>query len=251
MLTSEEHARYERNLLIPGFGEEAQQRLANARVCVVGLGGLGSPAALYLAAAGVGTLGLIDSDRVDLSNLQRQVIHNTNDIGRLKVESAAEKIAALNPGVTVQCVPQRLTLDNAQGICAAYDVVVEATDNFEAKYLINDICLLLKKPFATAGILSLSGQGLFAVPGKTACLRCAVHEPPRNVPTTAQLGVLGAVPGMLGSLEVLETLRYLVGQWTPREDGAALLHTVEGHGVRLRTMPLPRRSDCRCAVLWA
>lgn len=249
-LGQEQRVRYERNLLIPGFGEPAQERLGNARVAVVGLGGLGSPVAFYLAAAGVGTLGLIDSDAVELSNLQRQVIHSTADLGRPKADTAAERVAALNPEVRVETHCNRLTEDNARQLLSVYDVVVEATDNFESKFLINDACLDLKRPFATAGILALSGQALFVVPGKTPCLRCVLPEPPEGVPTTADQGVLGAVPGILGSVQAMEVIRWLAGLWKPVCNGVGSLHSVEGDTMRLRTLSITRRAECRCASLW-
>ncbi len=250
-LTDEQRERYARNLLIPGIGETGQERLAAARVCVVGLGGLGSPASLYLAAAGVGTLGLVDSDEVELSNLQRQVLHATDHIGRAKVNSAAETVARLNPEVCVQKIEARLTEDNARSLLSVFDVVVEASDNFETKFLINDVCLELKKPFATAGILALSGQAQFVVPGQSPCLRCAVPNAPEGVPTTAELGGLGAVAGILGSLEAMEVVRWIVGLWKPREDGSGPLHSIDGDTMRLRTLSLPRRRDCRCEPAWS
>jgi len=250
-LSSEQRVRYDRNISIPGFGEEGQERLLRSRVLIVGLGGLGSPVAFYLAAAGVGTLGLLDSDVLELSNLQRQVLHTTARLGEPKAASAHETLAPLNPDVRFQTLGTRLTEDNAGEIFAEYDVVVECSDNFPTKFLINDMCLTHRKPFATAGILSLSGQGLFVVPGRSPCLRCAVPEPPHGVPTTAELGVLGAVPGVLGSLEALEVIRYLIGLWKPQPDGRGLLHSVNGDAMRLSTMRIPRRPDCRCAPLWS
>ncbi|MCP4643978.1 MAG: HesA/MoeB/ThiF family protein [bacterium] len=250
-MTPDQRERYARNILIPGFGEAGQERLADARVCIVGAGGLGSPVALYLAAAGVGTLGIVDPDRVELSNLQRQVLHTTPDIGARKVDSAAEAITALNPDVTVDRHALRLTEDNADEVLAGYDVVVEATDNFDAKFMLNDACLRMHKPLATAGILALSGQCLFVAPGQSPCLRCVVPEPPDGVPTTAEQGVLGAVPGILGSVEAFEVIRWLTGLWQPAEDGSGQLHSVDGELMRLRTMRVPRRSDCRCASSWS
>jgi molybdopterin-synthase adenylyltransferase len=247
--SNEEQARYERNILIPRLGEEGQARLCAARVAVVGLGGLGSPAALYLAAAGVGTLGLFDFDRVELSNLQRQVLHTTDRVGTAKAGSAAVTLGALNPGVTLEPVETRITEENAADLLGRYDAVVEATDNFVSKFLLNDVCLKLRKPFATAGILALSGQALFVVPGQTPCLRCAVPEIPEGVPTTAQLGVLGAVPGILGSIEAFEIIRWLTGLWKAAPEGTGRLHTVDGATLRLRTLTLPARTDCTCAAL--
>ena len=245
-VSDDQRARYARNLLLPGFGEAGQERFFRARVLVVGLGGLGSPVAYYLAAAGVGVLGLLDFDAVEVSNLQRQVLHSTDRLGMNKVDSAARTLSGLNPDVRLELVRERLTLENAQGFLRPYDVVVEACDNFAAKYIVNDACLALGKPFATAGVSEWSGQALFVVPGRTACLRCAVPaEPPAPA---APFGILGAVPGVLGGLEALEALRYLAGQWTPRADGAGLLHLMDGTTMRLRTMLLPRRNGCACGI---
>lgn len=247
--TQEQRARYERNLLIPGLGEAGQERLAAARVAIVGLGGLGSPVALYLAAAGVGTLGLFDSDVIELSNLQRQVLHSTPRLGQPKIDSAAETLRALNPEVRLHTSQMRISRENAEDTLSAYDAVVEATDNFESKYVINDACVALGKPFATAGILALSGQAMYVVPGQTACLRCAVPHVPQGVPTTGQLGVLGAVPGILGSLEAMEIIRWIIGCWKPQPNGSGLLHRVDGETMRLHTMRIPRRADCSCAAV--
>ncbi len=246
-LSEEQRARYQRNILAPGFGEAGQARLGQGRVLIVGLGGLGSPAALYLAAAGVGTLGLLDSDQVERSNLQRQILHGTGDLGRAKTESAARAVEELNPHVRIECIEQRLTAENGARIIGPFDAVVEATDRFETKFLINDVCLQLKKPFATAGILGWTGHGLFVVPGKTACLRCALPEPPPNAPTTAELGVIGAVAGAMGCLEALEVVRWLAGLWRPRPDGAARLHSLDGETMRLNTLNVRPQPGCRCA----
>jgi len=247
MLSDQDRIRYERNLLIPGFGEEGQVRLKEARVLIVGLGGLGSPAALYLAAAGVGTLGLLDSDKVELSNLQRQVIHSTMTLGKNKVESAVETLRGLNPGVETRPILVRLAGENAIPIIRDFDVVVEACDNYEAKYLVNDSCVRLGKPFATAGILALSGQALFVVPGKTPCLRCLVPDIPEGVPTTSEQGVLGAVPGILGSVEAMEVIRWVTGLWRAQPEGDGLLHSVDGDTMHLRTIQVHRRNECLCS----
>jgi len=251
MLIENERARYGRNILVPGFGEAGQERLKAARVLIVGMGGLGGPAAFYLAAAGVGTLGLMDSDIVELSNLQRQILHATPDIGRPKTESAAEVLAALNPHVHMERHVLRLTPENAHELMEHYDLVVEACDNFETKYLINDVCLDLRKPFATAGALAMSGQALFVAPGQSACLRCAVPAVPEGVPTTAQQGVLGTTPGILGAIEAQEAIRWLAGLWRPQPDGAGLLHWLDGDAMRLTTLRIPRRRQCRCAGAWS
>jgi adenylyltransferase/sulfurtransferase len=217
----------------------------------VGLGGLGSPVALYLAAAGIGTLGLIDSDAVELSNLQRQVLHETGRIGMGKAKSAAVTLRALNPGVRLEVHAVRVTAENARELLQSYDAVVEATDNFEAKFLLNDVCLDLGKPFATAGILALSGHALFVVPGCSPCLRCVSPEVPQGVPTTAEQGVLGAVPGILGSVQALEIIRWAAGFWSARPGGEGLLHSVDGRSMRLATLRVPRQRECRCAAQWS
>ena len=251
MLTQEQKERYQRNILIPGIGEAGQERLLNASVCIIGLGGLGSSAALYLAAAGVGRLGLVDSDVLELSNLQRQVLHTTDRLGTTKTQSAEETLRALNPEIRLQSAQMRVSEDNAADLLSAYDLVLEATDNFEAKFLINDVCLEYRKPFATAGILALSGQSMFVVPGQTPCLRCAIPVVPRGVPTSSEQGVLGAVPGVLGSLEAMAAIRYLAGLWNPQPDGAGAVHSIDGEALRWRTTRLPRNPRCRCAPLWS
>lgn len=250
-MNADDNIRYQRNLLIPGFGQAGQQRLARTRVAVVGLGGLGSPVSLYLAAAGIGTLGLIDSDAVELSNLQRQVLHETGRIGVSKAESAAQTLRELNPGVHLEVHALRVTGENAHALLRPYDAVVEATDNFEAKFLLNDVCVDLGKPLATAGILALSGHAIFVVPGCSPCLRCVSPEVPQGVPTTAQQGVLGAVPGILGSVQALEIIRWAVGLWSPQPGGQGLLHSVDGQTMRLATLRVPRRMECCCAARWS
>jgi molybdopterin/thiamine biosynthesis adenylyltransferase len=245
-LTDEDRDRYDRNLRIAGFGEAGQVRLAAARVLVVGLGGIGCPAALYLAAAGVGTLGLADPDRVEPSNLQRQVLHREAGLGLRKTRSAAESLRGLRAALRIEEHPVEVTAANAEAILGAYDAVVEATDRFEAKYLLNDACLALGKPFATAGILALSGHALFVVPGRTPCLRCAVPEVPRGEPTTAERGVLGAVPGVLGSLLALEVISWLVGLAPPGDAGR--LHALDGERLRLTTTRLAPRPGCPCGA---
>lgn len=249
-LTADQRSRYERNWLIPGFGEDGQERLAKSKVAIIGLGGLGSPAALYLAAAGVGTLYLFDSDRVELSNLQRQILHTTPRLGMPKTDSAAAMLRTLNPNVKLHTITTRVRGEGVADMLSDFDAIVEATDNYESKFLLNDACLQNGRPLATAGILSLSGQAMFIVPGQTPCLRCAVSEVPEGVPTTAQLGVLGTVPGILGSVEAMEVLRWLAGLWKPEPEGQGRLHSVDGETMRLRTLRIPRRTDCACARHW-
>ncbi len=247
--TSEQLVRYARNILVPGIGQSGQEKLAHSRVCVVGLGGLGSPVCFYLAAAGVGTLGLIDSDKVELSNLQRQILHTTARIGVPKTDSAEESLRALNPDVRIEKHVVRVTRESAERLLNSYDAIIEATDNFESKFIVNDACLEIKKPFATAGILGLSGHAMFVVPGQTPCLRCVFQSIPQGTPTTAEQGVLGAVPGILGSVQALEVIRWITGMWAPLPDASGRLHGVDGTAMTLRTIRVPRLTTCGCAKI--
>lgn len=208
----EELIRYSRHILLQDVGVEGQEKIRQGRVLVVGAGGLGAPVALYLAAAGVGTIGLVDGDVVDLSNLQRQVIHFTDDVGRPKVESARDKLLRINPHVQVNIHPVFLRADNALDIIGSYDFIVDGTDNFPVKFLINDACIQAGKPFSHGGILRFEGQTFTHVPG-TACYRClfGAPPPPGLVPTCSQAGVLGAIAGMLGTIQAAEVLKYLTG----------------------------------------
>ena len=205
--------RYSRQMILPEVGGAGQARLRQARVAVVGAGGLGSPAALYLAAAGVGTLGVIDSDRVELSNLQRQILHGTKVLDVPKVTSAQERLEDLNPDVRV--VPHAVRLDrgNAQDVLGAYDVVVEGSDNQPTKFAVNDACVVLGRPLVAAGILRWEGQLLVVRPGETACYRCVYHgdAPEGTVPTCEAAGIIGPVAGVVGSLQAVEALRLCLG----------------------------------------
>jgi molybdopterin/thiamine biosynthesis adenylyltransferase len=211
-LTDEEVERYSRHILLADVGVEGQQKISRGRVLIVGAGGLGSPVALYLAAAGVGTIGIIDGDLVDRGNLQRQVIHFTADIDKPKVLSARDKILQLNPGVTVVAYHQMLTAANALQLFDHYDFVVDGTDNFAAKFLVNDAAVIARKPFSHGAILRYEGQTMTFVPG-TACYRCLFHAPPPPgaVPSCSEAGVLGAVAGMLGTIQAAEVLKFLAG----------------------------------------
>jgi adenylyltransferase/sulfurtransferase len=203
--------RYSRHILLKQLGTTGQQKLCDGRVLIVGAGGLGSPAALYCAAAGVGTIGIIDYDRVELSNLQRQIIHAEGDIGRLKAESAADSIRAINADVCVQAYTEKFAVENARLIVREYDFVIDGTDNFGSKFLVNDACVHEGKPFSHAGVLQFSGQTLTVVPGKSACYRCVFEDlPPKDaVPSCSQAGVLSSVVGILGSIQATEALKYL------------------------------------------
>jgi molybdopterin/thiamine biosynthesis adenylyltransferase len=208
--TEDQISRYSRHILLQSVGVDGQEKISNGKVLVVGAGGLGSPVALYLAAAGVGTIGLIDGDVVDLSNLQRQIIHFTADVNKPKVFSAKEKINQLNPDVKVVAYYELLTSKNAFDIIKDYDFIVDGTDNFPVKFLINDVCVLTGKPFSYGGILQFEGQTMTYVSG-SACYRCLFHSPPPQgtVPTCSQAGVLGAIAGMLGTIQAAETLKFL------------------------------------------
>lgn len=210
--TEEQLERYSRNILLKDIGIPGQKKLFNGKVLVVGTGGLGAPASLYLAAAGVGQLGIIDCDLVDLTNLQRQVIHFTPDINKPKVLSAKEKIEQLNPDIKVVTYHKRLNAGNILEIINNYDFIIDGTDNFSTKFLINDACIKSGKAFSHGGILRFDGQTFTHLPG-SACYRCIFPDPPPKdlVPTCSQAGILGAVAGMLGTIQAAEALKYLTG----------------------------------------
>ncbi len=215
-LSEDQINRYARHILLKEVGGEGQARLRNAKVLVVGAGGLGSPVLLYLAAAGVGTLGVIDDDRVDLSNLQRQIVHRTDAIGRPKVDSARDTLAAVNPDVTVVAYNQRLDADNALDLISQYDLVADGSDNFATRFLVNDACYLARVPLVSAAIARFDGQvSTFRAfeGGDKPCYRCLFREPPPpgQIPTCAEAGVLGALCGMIGSLQAIEVLKEILG----------------------------------------
>ncbi len=214
MLTDEQIERYQRHIALKEVGGKGQQKLLDGRVLIIGAGGLGAPAALYLAAAGVGTIGLVDADAVDLTNLQRQVIHFTPDIGRAKVVSAREKMEAINPGIKVNTYEEWAHAGNIMGIIGGYDFVVDGTDNFAAKFLINDACVLAGKPYSHAGILRFDGQTITVRPGESACYRCIFPAPPPKdaIPTCSQAGVIGVLPGVLGIIQATEAIKFLLGK---------------------------------------
>ena len=212
-LTTDQIERYSRQIMVPDLGGKGQIRLRQSRVLVIGAGGLGSPAALYLAAAGIGTLGIIDPDRVELSNLQRQILHATTDIGRPKVDSAKTKLGALNPEVQINVYPARLEDHNAAEIIGGYDFIIDGSDNFPTKFLVNDTAVKLGVAFNHAGIVRLQGQTMTVVPGKSACYRCLFKEPPplEEILNCQQAGILGAVAGTIGSIQATEAIKYLTG----------------------------------------
>jgi len=210
-LSPEELKRYARHIVLPEVGEEGQRRLKHAAVLVVGVGGLGSPAALYLAAAGVGRLGLVDGDVVDESNLQRQVLYATAEVGEPKALAAQRRLQALNPHIQVEAYPQRLTAANAWRLSEPYDIIVDGTDNFAARYLLNDVAVLQNKPFVYGSIARFEGQVSVFYAAEGPCYRCIFPQPPKHRASCAQNGVLGALPGVIGTLEATEALKLILG----------------------------------------
>jgi len=242
-LTNDELGRYSRHLILPEVGMEGQQRLKAAKVLCVGTGGLGSPLALYLAAAGIGTLGVVDFDVVDSSNLQRQIIHSTKDVGRKKVDSAQEKLNALNPNLKVVKHDTMLTSANALEIFAQYDIIADGTDNFQTRYLVNDACVLLNKPNAYGSIFRFEGQASVFATEEGPCYRCLYPEPPPPglVPSCAEGGVLGILPGLIGTIQATEVIKLILGKGEPLI-GRLLL--VDALTMRFRELKLRKNPDC-------
>jgi molybdopterin/thiamine biosynthesis adenylyltransferase/rhodanese-related sulfurtransferase len=244
--TPEELTRYSRHFVIPEVGEKGQAKLLDAKVLLLGTGALGSPSALYLAAAGVGTVGLIDFDVVDLSNLQRQIIHTADRVGMLKTESAQKSINALNPGVKVIRHDVRLTSENAMDIIRDYDVVVNCGDNFPARYLINDACVFAKKPLVDGAIFRFEGNATVFYPAKGGpCYRCLYPEPapPDMAPSCAEAGVLGALPGLIGSIEALEAIKLILGAGHPLIGRMVYFDTLSDKDY-VRILKIRRDPDC-------
>lgn len=210
MLTQEEKARYSRHLMLEEVGEAGQERLKNAKILVIGSGALAAPNLLYLAGAGIGKIGIIDDDVVDISNLHRQVVFQTQDIGKPKVECAKARILALNPAIEVQSYKARFTLENAEELVRGYDFIIDATDNFVSKFLINDICILQNKPFIHAGIMRYCGQIMGVIPHKSACLGCIFPNPPQNMQLYKN-GLFASITGVLGSIGANEVLKFFTG----------------------------------------
>ena len=242
-LSRDELERYHRNALVPQVGLVGQQRIRASRILLIGAGGLGAPAALYLAAAGVGTIGLIDDDDVDVSNLQRQVIHATAAVGRPKVDSAAEAIRALNPDVEVVAHRTRLTADNARDLLGGWDVVIDGTDNFPTRYLVNDAAIMLGLPLVHGAVLGFNGQvGVFDA-RRGPCYRCLHPAPPPagSVPSCAEAGVLGVLPGIIGTMQAAEALKLVIGGGQPLLGRLAML---DAWGAHLREIPVAKNPAC-------
>ncbi len=242
-LTNDETLRYSRHLILPEVGVEGQLKLKQARVLCVGAGGLGSPVALYLAAAGVGTLGIVDFDVVDFTNLQRQVLHGTGDVGRKKLDSAAERIAAINPNVQVRKFDTRLTSANAMEVLRDFEIVVDGTDNFATRYLVNDACVLTGKTNVYGSVFRFEGQASVFATKAGPCYRCLYPEPPPPgmVPSCAEGGVLGLLPGLVGMIQATETIKLILGVGEPLI-GRLLL--VDALAMRFRELKLRKNSDC-------
>ncbi|MGH7655735.1 MAG: molybdopterin-synthase adenylyltransferase MoeB [Gemmatimonadaceae bacterium] len=242
-LSRDEISRYARHLIIPDVGLEGQQRLKAARVLLVGAGGLGSPVALYLAAAGVGHIGLVDFDVVDVSNLQRQILHGTKDIGRQKIDSARDHIADVNPHVELTTYKTALTSQNALGIIGQYDLVVDGTDNFPTRYLVNDACVMLGKPNVYGSVFRFEGQASVFSANDGPCYRCLFPEPPPPgmVPNCAEGGVLGVLPGLVGMIQATEAVKLIVGIGEPLV-GRLLL--IDALGAQFRTVKVRKNAAC-------
>ena len=242
-LTLRDLQRYSRHLLLPEVGEAGQRRLKSARVLCIGAGGLGSPAALYLAAAGVGTLGIVDFDVVDVSNLQRQIIHDAANVGRSKLVSARERLEALNPDVIVETFDTPFRASNARELLDGWDVVVDGTDNFATRYLVNDACVLYRTPNAWGSIFRFEGQAsVFAVPGGP-CYRCLHPEPPPPglVPNCAEAGVLGVLPGVIGTIQATEAIKLVLGVGEPLIGRFLIFDALK---MRFREIKLPKDPQC-------
>jgi molybdopterin/thiamine biosynthesis adenylyltransferase len=239
MLTPEELQRYQRQIMIPGFGESGQEKLKNARIFLAGAGGLGSPAALYLAAAGVGTLRIVDSDSVDLSNLNRQVLHWTPDIGKIKVDSAGPKLRALNPDVKVETVCERMTEENIHDLIDGFDLIVDAVDTLSARYILNQAARKNGIPLFHGAVAGFEGRALTVLPGQTACLMCLY----RGVDISRKTPVLGATPAVIASIQATEVIKYLTGMGQLLA-GRFLVY--DGLNMRFAEIEIARDPQCSC-----
>ncbi len=242
--SSDERTRYSRHLLLPQIGVEGQAKLKASSVLMIGAGGLGSPSALYLAAAGVGRIGLVDFDRVDLSNLHRQILHGTGDVGRMKTDSAADALRRTNPEVEIELHPSQLSSENALDILGRYDVIVDGTDNFPTRYLVNDACVMLGKPNVYGSVFRFEGQASVFFPPEAPCYRCLYPEPPPAglVPSCAEGGVLGVLPGMIGMVQATETIKLITGIGTSLAGRLLLFDALQ---MSFREMKLRKDPECR------
>ncbi len=245
-LTKDDLVRYDRNILLQEVGEAGQEILLHSKVLIIGAGGLGSAAAFYLAAAGVGTLGIADGDRVDLSNLQRQILHGVDNLGQEKVTSAGATLRSLNPELQLQLYPMRMTEENLERTMEPYQILLDCTDRFASKFLINDVCVKAGKPYVHGGVLRYGGQVMTYVPGQGPCLRCLLGDgpAPEEDVSCAQVGVLGAAAGVLGSIQAMEAVKYLLGIGQLLV-GKILLY--DGLNLQFRISEMPH-ADPNCSV---
>jgi len=239
----DEVERYSRHILLQEVGVEGQAKLRESSVLVVGAGGLGSPVAYYLVAAGVGKIGIVDFDEVDLSNLQRQILHSTDDVGRAKTDSAKETLEALNPNVEIITYNQRLGTDNVEDLVSQYDIVIDGVDNFAARYLVNDACVFTNTPLVEGGILRFEGQVTLIDPEEGPCYRCVFPEPPKpgSIPSCQEAGVLGAIAGTIGTLQATEAIKYLLGIG---ESLIGRLVIYDALQLSFREVKIEQNSDC-------
>ena len=241
--TEDQLQRYSRHIILPEVGGKGQKKLLNAKVLIVGAGGLGCPVGYYLAAAGVGTIGIVDNDTVEISNLQRQIAHNTNRIGKLKIDSAKETFEALNPDVKVIGIKDRLSHLNIKDLMKDYEIVVDGTDNFPTRYLINDACVMMKKPLVSGAILKFEGQLTTVVPGEGHCYRCLFEEmPPAGlVPSCQEAGVIGAITGVIGSMQAIEVIKLILGKGDVLKNTLLIYDALK---TTFRRVKVPKNPEC-------
>lgn len=241
--TEDQILRYSRHILLPEVGGDGQEKILNARVVLVGAGGLGSPVGYYLAAAGVGTIGVIDNDRVEISNLQRQIAHNTSRLGVLKADSAKETFETLNHDVKVVTHKERLTSANIKDIIKDYDIVVDGSDNFPTRYLVNDACVMLKKTLVSAAVFRFEGQVMTIVPGEGPCYRCLfeIPPPPGMVPSCQEAGILGVVTGVIGTIQATEVIKVILGIGQPLKGSLLLWNALD---MSFRKVKVPHNREC-------
>ncbi len=244
--TNDQVERYSRHIILPEVGGEGQQKIMEGKVLVLGAGGLGSPVALYLAAAGVGTLGIVDNDEVDVTNLQRQILHFTEDVGRAKTDSAKEKLKNLNPEIKINAHNERITSDNINDLIKDYDIIVDGTDNFPTRFLVNDACYFAKKKLVHGAILRFDGQVMTILPDEGPCYRCIYREPPPEglVPSCSQAGVIGTVAGIVGTIQANEVIKILIGKGTPLSGRLLVIDALETNFRKIKTKKDPRCPIC-------
>ncbi len=241
--TEDQILRYSRHILLPEVGGDGQEKLLNAKVALVGAGGLGSPVGYYLAAAGVGTIGVIDNDRVEISNLQRQIAHNTDRLGVYKADSAKLTYETLNPDVNVITHKERLSSQNIKNIIKDYDIIVDGSDNFPTRYLVNDACVMLKKTLVSAAVFRFEGQVMSIFPGEGPCYRCLfeIPPPPGMVPSCQEAGILGVVTGVIGTIQATEVIKAILGIGNPLKGSLLLWNALD---MSFRTVKVPRNKEC-------